>query len=262
MANIVAIKLRTNGKMIKSAVAKDLKENFNRGDIVLVKMGDEIESGEIIFMTESKEVKTDANCWILKKATRENLKKIEAVLKEEKRAHEICEKKIIKHNLNMRLLATALSLNGRNLTFYFTAEGRIDFRNLLRDLVATFRKLIRLQQIGPKDAAKLMGGFGLCGRPVCCKMFLSEMKSITMDLAREQNLEGVTSNKISGLCGKLMCCLDYEIDSYQEMKKDLPETGSKIKTKDGYGRVVSLNVYGKKALIELENGTKVEKDYS
>src|SRR4030065_1929955 len=146
-------------------------------------------------------------------------------------------KKIKKHGLSMKLVGISISLDDRNLTFYFTAEGRVDFRELLRDLVSTFKKMIRLQQIGPKDAAKLIGGFGPCGRPVCCQTFLSDMKSITMDLARDQNLEGVTSSKISGICGKLMCCLDYEAEMYSEARKGLPEVGKEILIEGEKGKV-------------------------
>jgi cell fate regulator YaaT (PSP1 superfamily) len=261
MTKILGVKLRTTGEILKFPIAKDFQNEFLRDDTVLVKLKDVIESGKVIYIRSSN-IRPKNENKILRKATLKDLEKINEVLAEEKRAHEICEKKIIKHNLPMRLAATSLSLSKRNLTFYFTAEGRVDFRNLLKDLVITFRKLIRLQQIGPKDAARLMGGFGPCGRPVCCQTFLSEMKSITMDLARDQNLEGVTSSKISGLCGKLMCCLDYEAAMYQEMKKELPEVGSKVRTKEGTGKVISLNVLGKKALIELSDGTKIEKNYS
>jgi cell fate regulator YaaT (PSP1 superfamily) len=162
----------------------------------------------------------------------------------------------------MKLIATSISLDGRNLTFYFTAEGRVDFRNLLKDLVMTFKKMIRLQQIGPKDAARLMGGFGPCGRRVCCQTFLSTMKSITMDLAREQNIEGVTSSKISGLCGKLMCCLAYETEMYKKIRKGLPKIGEEIKIENNTGKVVALNILSQKAIVELADGSKVEKDYS
>lgn len=259
MPQLIGVQLRTNQETVKTS-AKDPEVNFKKGEIVIVSLGGTKESGKVIYIINSSK-RAEADNKILRKATREDLKKIAAIEKEEERIFNIGVKKIKKHGLSMKLIGVSLSFDDRNLTFYFTAEGRVDFRDLLKDLVSTFKKMIRLQQIGPKDATKFMGGFGPCGRRVCCQTFLSEMKSITMDLAREQNIEGVTSSKISGLCGKLMCCLDYESEMYHQARKNLPKIGEEIGVKNQKGKVVGLNILSQKAIIELEDGSRVEKKY-
>jgi len=262
MTKAIGIELRTTREIIKIILPKTQNfEDLAKGDIVIVNILDSKESGKVVYIINSRGRSTEGKK-ILRKANNDDLGKISQIEDEEKRVFNICLKKIKKHGLSMKLVGVSISLDGRNLTFYFTAEGRVDFRELLRDLVSTFKKMIRLQQIGPKDAAKIMGGFGPCGRKVCCTTFLSDMKSITMDLARDQNLEGVTSSKISGLCGKLMCCLDYETNIYKELKANLPKIGDEVRTTKGSGKVIALNILSQKAIVELPDGNKVEKKYS
>lgn len=261
MVKVIGVEPRTTREVVKVISSKDQDfEDLVRGDIVIVDISGNKESGRVVYVTNSQGRSTKEKK-ILRKANNDDLEKISQVEDEEKRVFNICLKKIKKHGLSMKLVGTSISLDGRNLIFYFTAEGRIDFRELLSDLVTTFKKMIRLQQIGPKDAAKLIGGFGLCGRQVCCQTFLSDMKSITMDLARDQNLEGVTSSKISGICGKLMCCLNYEAGMYSEARKGLPEVGKEVLIKGERGKVIALNVLSKKAIVELADGSKIEKSY-
>lgn len=164
-----------------------------------------------------------------------------------------CEKMITRHGLSMKLLDADLSFDEKKLTFYFGAEGRIDFRQLVVDLIRAYKKVIRLQQVGTRDEAKIFGGFGPCGREICCSKFLRNMGSITIDMAREQNLSSGIS-KISGLCGKLMCCLSYELEEYQTLKKRLPEIGQKIKTKSGEGLVISQNILEQYVTVKLKDG--------
>lgn len=261
MLKAIGVELRTTKEVIKVIAPKNKDfDNLVKGDIVLVDILGNKESGKVVYIIDSRDRSTKGKK-ILTKAESRDLEKISQVEDEEKRVFDICLNKIKKHGLSMKLVGASISLDGRNLTYYFTAEGRVDFRELLRDLVATFKKMIRLQQIGPKDAAKLMGGFGPCGRRVCCQTFLSDMKSITMDLARDQNLEGVTSSKISGICGKLMCCLNYEAEMYSKARKGLPEVGKEVLVKGEKGKVIALNVLSKKATVVLADGSKVEKSY-
>lgn len=256
MNKLLGIKIRTDNSIDKIVLSGEQAEKYKNGDIVLLKLeGNNLESGRVEYLKDTKKEPMEV---YIRKAEQKDLEKIEYLASEEEKAFETCQKLVKKHKLPMRLIGASLSYSGRNLTFYFTAEGRIDFRQLLRELVSTYHKMIRLQQIGPKDAAKIIGGYGLCGREVCCKTFLPEVKSITMDIARDQGMEGVTSSKISGICGKLMCCLDYEVEEYKEMAKKLPKVGEEIKTEKGKGEVISQNILGQKVLVKLSDGSKME----
>ncbi|MCX6810675.1 MAG: regulatory iron-sulfur-containing complex subunit RicT [Candidatus Berkelbacteria bacterium] len=170
-----------------------------------------------------------------------------------------CQKKIEFHNLPMELMDAELSFDEKKLTFYFAAEGRVDFRSLVSDLASTFKKLIRLQQIGARDEARFIGGCGRCGQVLCCRRFLKgDLDSVTLDMAQIQGLAVMGSNRVTGCCGKLMCCLKYELEEYKEAAKNLPKIGEKIKTEKGPGFVISQNVLAKKVLVEVEDGTKLE----
>lgn len=163
-----------------------------------------------------------------------------------------CQRKIDKYNLPMQLLDADLSFDEKKLTFYFTAPSRVDFRILVSELAHTFKKIIRLQQIGSRDEARYLGGVGRCGETICCKRFLKgNFESVTLDMAQDQNLAQMGSNRITGVCGKLMCCLKYELECYQRIKKQLPEIGSEIRTQKGKGVIVSQNVLEKKVTVKL-----------
>jgi len=170
-----------------------------------------------------------------------------------------CRDIVSKHSLPMELLDADLSFDNTKLTFYFSAPGRVDFRSLVSELASTFQKLIRLQQVGARDRARCIGGVGRCGQEFCCKRFLhGELESVSSDMAYEQNLAQMGPNRVTGACGKLMCCLKYELDFYKEAKEKLPAIGSQIKTSGGKGTVVSQCILKNKVTVELDNKTFVE----
>lgn len=159
----------------------------------------------------------------------------------EKEAFEVCIEKIKKHKLEMRLIATELTFDNNKLIFYFTADGRIDFRELVKDLASVFRTRIELRQIGVRDEAKYVNGIGICGRPLCCATFLGDFHPVSIKMAKDQGLS-LNPTKISGACGRLMCCLKYEQNVYEELLKKLPKEGDIIETPEGKGEVLSVNV--------------------
>jgi cell fate regulator YaaT (PSP1 superfamily) len=172
-----------------------------------------------------------------------------------------CEEKIKKYGLSMSLVNANLSYDGKKLTFYFVAPGRVDFRSLVSDLASTFQKLIRLQQVGSRDKARCVGGIGRCGQEICCKRYLkNELESVTMEMAYDQNLAQMGSNRVTGTCGKLMCCLKYELETYKKAKSKMPELGSEYKTKEGKGIVIAKNVIKNKIKVELPDKRFVEVD--
>ena len=195
-------------------------------------------------------------------ATEEDLKMRQYYWEKEKEAFPICEQKIAEHNLDMKLVNVEYNLTGSKVVFYFTADDRVDFRDLVKDLAYVFKTRIELRQIGVRDEAKMLGGLGPCGRPVCCKQFLDDFRPVTIKMAKEQNL-ALSPTKISGLCGRLMCCLQYEESCYEQMHKLMPRTGKEIETPDGVGIVVENNVITEKTRVKLtsEDGTIDIKEY-
>ena len=172
-----------------------------------------------------------------------------------------CKEIIERHKLPMELLSADLSFDGKKLTFYFTAPGRVDFRTLVSELASNFQKLIRLQQVGARDRARCSGGVGRCGQNFCCKRFLKgELECVTIDMAYDQNIGQMGSNRVTGACGKLMCCLRYELDFYKDAKKKLPRPGSTIKTPRGEGIVVSQSILKDQVTVELQDKTYLEVD--
>ena len=177
-------------------------------------------------------------------------------------AFRICQKKIEQHQLDMKLVDVEYAFNGSKVVFYFTADERVDFRELVKDLAAQFRTRIELRQIGVRDEAKMLGGLGSCGRPVCCKAFLGDFHPVSIKMAKEQNLS-LSPTKISGLCGRLMCCLQYEQAAYEDMKKKMPKTGKEIQTPDGVGTVIENNAVTERTRVRLmmPDGTVEVRDY-
>ena len=176
----------------------------------------------------------------LRKATKADDTHHEENNKKEKEAFDICLQKIEKHNLEMKLIEVEYTFDNNKLLFYFSAEGRVDFRELVKDLAAVFKTRIELRQIGIRDEAKMMGGLGVCGRPFCCKTFLNDFAQVSIKMAKEQNLS-LNSTKISGTCGRLMCCLRYESDVYEEELRRTPKIDSIVDTPDGEGVVAEIN---------------------
>ena len=180
----------------------------------------------------------------------------------EKDAFDICQKKILQHKLEMKLVRVECSFDGSKILFFFTADGRVDFRELVKDLAGVFRARIELRQIGVRDEAKMLGGLGPCGRPVCCKTFLDDFRPVSIKMAKEQNLS-LSPTKISGLCGRLMCCLQYEESAYEQMRKLMPKVGKEIETPDGVGVTVENNVITEKTKVRItaEDGSFEIKEY-
>ncbi|MBN1494697.1 stage 0 sporulation protein [Candidatus Peregrinibacteria bacterium] len=185
----------------------------------------------------------------LRKATAHDLQKMEMMKNQADEAGVICKQKIGEHKLDMQLIFTEFSLDGSRVNFIFTSDDRVDFRELVKDLAKTFNKQIHLQQIGPRDKARAVSGRGKCGKCLCCCCWLKDLSSITMDMVRSQSLESKGSSKLSGCCGKLMCCLRYEVSAYKDLMKNLPKAGSIVKVAKGEGQVTSLDVLNQKVKV-------------
>ncbi|MBU1006057.1 MAG: stage 0 sporulation family protein, partial [Candidatus Omnitrophica bacterium] len=198
---------------------------------------------------------------IVRIATKEDMVRINDNKKRIKQAFQTCARKIQERKLEMKLIDAEYSFDRTKLVFYFTSEDRVDFRELVKDLAHIFKVRIELRQIGVRDEAKMLGGFGHCGRPLCCATFLKGFEPVTIRMAKEQNLP-LNPSKISGCCGRLMCCLGYEYANYRKYLKGLPVEGDSIKTKHGKGKVISVNALKRKVLVETEDGKQVEVDYN
>lgn len=228
-------------------------QKLNKDDRVIVETARGVECG--IVATENREVSDDEIVKPLKKllriATKEDLKKVEENKVKEKNAFEICEKKILKHNLDMKLVDIEYTFDNSKILFYFTANGRVDFRELVKDLASVFHTRIELRQIGVRDESKMLGGLGICGRPFCCGAFLGDFQPVTVKMAKEQGLS-LNPTKISGTCGRLMCCLKYEQNAYEHLLKITPKTGAIVDTPEGRGRVIDVNLLRGKLTIQLD----------
>ena len=246
----IKVKLYNQSQIISCTVPEEI--DFQLGDKIIVLVSDRLEFGEILCQKSCHQENLENK--IVRKATPEDLTKLEKIEKDKNEANQIFEQKAKDNNLEMKLIKSEISFDEKYITFYFSAETRLDFRSLLKDLVRVFHKMIRLQQVGPRDEAKLMSGFGPCGRELCCQKFLNRLESVPSNLAKLQSLSQISSSKISGACGKLMCCLSYEVGTYQELIKELPKVGDKIETNQGEGRVVELDVINQKVKVELASG--------
>ena len=213
------------------------------GENVIVETVRGVEFGTVVL--PNREINEDEIVSPLKKvmriATTEDKEKNEKNKEREKEAFSICIDKIKKHGLEMKLIDTELTFDNSKLIFYFTADGRIDFRELVKDLAAIFRTRIELRQIGVRDEAKMMNGIGICGRTLCCATFLGDFHPVSIKMAKDQGLS-LNPSKISGICGRLMCCLKYEQEAYEDLLKDLPREGDIIDTPEGEGEVLNVNV--------------------
>jgi cell fate regulator YaaT (PSP1 superfamily) len=194
---------------------------------------------------------------VLRVATPDDYRRKEANRAREESALEVCRRRIEARGLPMKLISAEYAFDGSQILFYFTAEGRVDFRELVKDLAAALRTRIQLHQIGARDAAKLLGGIGPCGRGLCCATWLTSFEPISMKMAKEQSLF-LNPTKFSGVCGKLMCCLRYEYETYREMKSQLPAIGTEVLTARGKGKVTGHNVLKEMVLVELPEAGEVE----
>lgn len=219
-----------------------------------------IEYGYVVFgVKEEKEedvvmpLKT-----VIRVATPEDDQKAQQNIEKGKKAFKICKEKIAKHGLEMKLIDSEYTFDNNKVLFYFTADGRIDFRELVKDLASVFKTRIELRQVGVRDEAKMLGGIGMCGRPLCCNTYLSEFIPVSIKMAKEQNLS-LNPTKISGICGRLMCCLKNEQEAYEHLNSNLPNVGETVKTFDGFkGEVTSVNVLRQKVKIVIEQNDERE----
>lgn len=251
---IIGVRFKNAGKVYYFAANSMI---FSKGDPVIVDTARGIEFGicEISnkFVTERDIVLPLRKA--VRKATAEDISRHELCLAHEKEAGEIFTKKIEEHKLGMKFIDVEYAFDGSKLLFYFTAEGRVDFRELVKDLASVFRIRIELRQIGIRDETKLLGGIGLCGRPFCCKTFLPDFVQVSIKMAKEQNLS-LNSQKISGACGRLMCCLRYEYETYQEEIKKTPRVDQIVSTPDGDGTVIEVQPLA--GLIRVRFGAKTD----
>ena len=212
-------------------------------DKVIVETARGLECGEVTF--SDREVADDEISGelkpVIRSATEKDLRTVEENKEKEKAAFDICLKKIEAHNLKMKLVDVEYTLDRNKILFYFTADGRVDFRELVKDLASVFRTRIELRQIGVRDESKMVGGLGICGRPFCCNTFLGDFQPVSVKMAKEQSLS-LSPVKISGTCGRLMCCLKYEQDAYEHLLKVTPKNGAVVETPEGRGTVVDFNL--------------------
>lgn len=231
-------------------------EEFKKGDLIIfLDPENQEELGQILYakktVPEDHEISKEGS--ILRRLTDRDRQKMITNQELAREALKVCKEKIKKHKLDMQLQDAVYSLDGTKLNFIFTADERIDFRELVKDLALRFQKQIHLQQIGLRDKARMIKGFGKCGRELCCTRFLGKLESITMDMVRTQNLISKGSEKLSGCCGKLMCCLAYEIAEYELLRQELPELGSEIEIKTGVkGIAVGLDILNQKIKLQTE----------
>ncbi len=254
MQNVVGVRFKKAGKVYYFDPGET---PLSQGDAVIVETARGVEYGDVV--VPPKPVKDEEVVAPLKKVLRLATEKDTAEMtenrKREQEAMVVCARKIAEHGLEMNLIDCEYTFDGSKIIFYFTSEGRVDFRELVRDLAATFHARIELRQIGVRDEAKMLGGLGPCGRPVCCASFLGDFAPVSIKMAKEQNLS-LNPTKISGLCGRLMCCLRYECDHYEQTRAGLPEVGSTVATPDGEGRVVAQNLLRNSVSVEI-NGKPV-----
>jgi len=238
MTEVIGVRFRETGKVYYFSPEK---LEVKAGDHVIVETSRGMEYGEV--MTPNKEVPSAELVpplrSVLRVATPHDVERHEANMALEKNAFDICLQKIREHKLDMKLIDAEYTFDNSKLLFYFSAEGRVDFRELVKDLASVFRTRIELRQIGIRDEAKMMGGIGVCGRPFCCATFLSDFAQVSIKMAKEQNLS-LNSAKISGACGRLMCCLNYEYKTYEEELRLTPPVGSRVKTSDGVGTITEI----------------------
>ncbi|EET62027.1 PSP1 C-terminal domain protein [Marvinbryantia formatexigens DSM 14469] len=257
MTKIVGVRFRTAGKIYyfdpKNMMIK-------RGEHVIVETARGVEYGRVV--TGTRDVPEDTVVQplkpVLRVATAEDDEKVRRNRIREKDAFAICQEKIRKHKLEMKLIDVEYTFDNNKILFYFTADGRIDFRELVKDLASVFKTRIELRQIGVRDETKILGGIGSCGRPLCCHSYLSEFAPVSIKMAKEQNLS-LNPSKISGVCGRLMCCLKNEEETYEYLNSRLPNNGDSVVTADGLkGEVQSVNVLRQTVKVLVESDDEKE----
>lgn len=257
MEKVIGVRFRNAGKVYYFSPGK---LNIPKGKHVIVETARGIEYGYVVVGTKEVEGNRVVQPLkpVLRIATAEDDAKEAANRQKEKEAFQICLEKIRKHKLDMKLIQAEYTFDNNKVLFYFTADGRIDFRELVKDLAAVFKTRIELRQIGVRDETKIIGGIGICGRSLCCHTHLSEFIPVSIKMAKEQNLS-LNPTKISGVCGRLMCCLKHEEETYEELNRRLPNVGDHVTTEDGLkGEVHSVNVLRQLVKVVVEVGDEKE----
>lgn len=262
MVEVIGVRFRTNGKIY---FFDPLEFEIQLGDAVIVETARGVEYGKVVLDRRPIEEKNIISTLkpVIRKATKEDDDKNIANKAKGKEAFNICLEKIQAHNLVMKLIDAEYTFDNNKVLFYFTADGRIDFRELVKDLAAVFKTRIELRQIGVRDETKILGGIGVCGRELCCNTHLSEFIPVSIKMAKEQNLS-LNPTKISGVCGRLMCCLKNEQDTYEYLNDKLPNIGDYVKTSEGLkGEVSSVSVLRQKVkvIVTDDKGDKDIKEY-
>jgi len=260
MYEVIQVRLREAGKITYFSPGST---HLKAGDLVIVEADRGLDYGQVLSESEAimdadleeplKRIVRKANPWDTHQIEK-NKNKIKEVIT-------TCSKKIQERKLSMKLIDAEFSFDRSKIIFYFTAEGRVDFRDLVKDLANVFKARIELKQIGVRDEAKILGGLGPCGRALCCATYLKDFEPVTIKMAKEQNLP-LNPTKISGLCGRLMCCLGYEYKTYKDLMRGLPKEGETLKTEKGPGKVVSVNAIKRSVNVELADGSQLEVKYT
>jgi len=262
MIKVIGVRFRIAGKVYYFAPGK---LEIKKQDYVIVETARGVEFGRVVagpMMVTEEEIVQPLKS-VIRIATEADKKKEEANREKEKEALKICKEKVLKHELEMKLIDAEYTFDNNKVLFYFIAEERIDFRELVKDLAAVFRTRIELRQIGVRDETKIRGGIGICGRVLCCNTYLTEFSAVSIRMAKEQNLS-LNPSKISGVCGRLMCCLTNEQETYEELNRRLPTIGDVVKTPEGLAGIVqSLSVLRQrvKLIVTLENDEKEVREY-
>ena len=260
MSKVIGIQFQQNGKMlyydpngIEAEAGQYVVADTDRG----------IDLGEVVMPPREMDdrVQIENMKKVVRLATPQDIQHATDNRVREREAYSVCQKKIAEHKLEMKLVSVEYAFDNSKILFFFTANGRVDFRSLVKDLASVFRMRIELRQIGVRDEAKMLGGLGPCGRPICCGTFLDQFQPVSIKMAKEQNLS-LNPTKISGVCGRLMCCLKYEQDHYEQTRKKMPRVGKEAVTPDGIGQVTDLNIVKETVFVRMTNGDTSEiKEY-
>ena len=250
MAVIIGVRFKNTGKVYYFDPGQNQLE---KGSLVVVETARGIECGEVVIPNKEVADSTIVKPLkpVLRPATPEDKRRAKENAEKEQRAMRVCQEKIAAHKLDMKLVDVEYTFDNSKILFYFTADGRVDFRELVKDLASVFRTRIELRQIGVRDEAKMLGGLGICGRPFCCSQFLGDFQPVSIKMAKEQGLS-LNPTKISGSCGRLMCCLKYEQDTYEDLLRTTPKVGAIVTSREGKGTVMEANLLTGAIKIRLD----------
>ena len=255
MAEIIGVRFKNAGKIY---YFDPCGQAIDKGQKVIVETARGTECGEVVM---SNRIIDDKECVqplkkVVRIATQADLDQIQKNREKEEQAFKVCSEKVRKHKLDMKLIDVEYAFDNNKILFYFTSEGRVDFRELVKDLASVLKTRIELRQIGVRDEAKMLGGIGICGQPFCCKRFLDDFQPVSIKMAKEQGLS-LNPTKISGSCGRLMCCLKYEQDAYEYLNSLTPNVGATVKTPDGMGTVTDVNLISGNLFVRLNDSDTI-----